>query len=146
MNARARMQTAGSGEVAGSRVGGLSSRSCEAIRPPLKLQRHAGWRMAARVCGAGCRALRGWYKSGFEADCVTHHAIQTAAHYCNSCIRNGTILRDHDSMDRANFACFPCVKTKIKWLISPRSQDDGELINGNFIERCVFHRILIREK
>lgn len=87
MNARARMQTAGSGEVAGSRVGGLSSRSCEAIRPPLKLQRHTGWRMVARVCGAGCRALRGWYKSGFEADCVTHHAIQTAARYCNSCIR-----------------------------------------------------------
>jgi hypothetical protein len=43
------MQTAGSGEVAGSRVGGLSSRSCEAIRPPLKLRRHAG---RGGACGA----------------------------------------------------------------------------------------------
>lgn len=69
--------------------------------------------MPAGVCGAGCRALPGCYKSGFGADCVTHHAIQTAARYCNSCIRMARFLRGHDSTGRANFACFPRAKSDI---------------------------------
>jgi len=71
------MQTAGSSEVAGSRVGGLSSRSCEAIRPPLKLRRHAGRRMAAGVrAGRTCTRTRGTRtgcrkSAGFAVDYVT---------------------------------------------------------------------------
>lgn len=77
MNARARMQTAGSGEVAGSRVGGLSSRSCEAIRPPLKLRRYAGSGDGGEdVCDAGVQYSRGGcYKSGFGVDYVTRATI-----------------------------------------------------------------------
>lgn len=84
MNARARMQTAGSGEIAGSRVGGLSSCSCEAIRSPLKLWRHAGrWRMAAaatRGCSADSRSTRGVLQVGIRSR-LRHStgAIQTAA-------------------------------------------------------------------
>lgn len=92
MNARTRMQTAGSSEVAGSRVGGLSSRSCEAIRPPLKLRRHAGgWR-----CGAGC-STRGVLQVGIRSR-LRHsaRAIQSAAAVQRAAIVSlpyGAILR-----------------------------------------------------
>lgn len=146
------MQTAGAGEVAGSRVGGLSSRSCEAIRPPLKLQAacgpaDGGWRRGPHGAQGAGHSEGGTSRDSEQIASLTARAIQTARAtiaIVASAWHDSTRPRFHGSRQ----LCVPLLslpfppalkRILIKRHVSPRSAGLKTTagLNGNFVEGCV---------